>query len=125
MPSTSSILIVIATDAPLLPNQCKRLAQRGATGLARTGGFGLDGSGDLFLAFSTGNHYEPRGEGLRTLQMVPQFTMDPIVIATVEAVEEAILNVLVAAETMTGYQGHTAYALPHDQLLSVMRKYGR
>jgi D-aminopeptidase len=125
VPTTSSILIIIATDAPLLPNQCKRLAQRGTTGLARTGGYGLDGSGDLFLAFSTGNHSEPRIEGLKTLQMIPEFSMDSLVIATVEAVEEAILNVLVAAETMTGYQGHTAYALPHDRLMKVMRHYQR
>ncbi len=122
-PATSSILIIIATDAPLLPNQCRRLAQRGTTGLARTGGFGLDGSGDLFLAFSTGNHYDPRAEGIKPLQMVPQFSMDAIVVATAEAVEEAILNALVAAETMTGFKGHSAYGLPHDRLLEVMRRY--
>ncbi len=121
--ASSSILIIIATNAPLLPNQCKRLAQRGTIGQARTGGFGLDGSGDLFLAFSTGNHYSPAEEQLKSIQMVPSFNMDPLVKATVEAVEEAILNVLVAAETMTGYQGHTAHALPHEELLKVMARY--
>ena len=116
VPDTSSILIIIATDAPLLPNQCQRLAQRATLGLARTGGFGLDGSGDLFLAFSTGNRLQPRSGGLQSFQAVPHFSMDPLVIASVEAVEEAILNALAAAETLTGYQGHTAHALPHELL---------
>jgi D-aminopeptidase len=124
-PSTSSILIVIATDAPLLPVQCTRLAQRATIGLARTGGLGLDGSGDLFLAFSTGNHYSPRSGQLMAFQAVAHFSMDPIVIATVEAVEEAVLNALVAAESMTGYDGHSAYALPHERLVSFMREKGR
>jgi D-aminopeptidase len=121
VPSTSSILIIIATDAPLIPTQCKRLAQRGTIGLARTGGMGLDGSGDLFLAFSTGNHSASSSDEIKTLQMVSPFAMDPLVIATVEAVEEAILNVLVAAETMTGYKGHSAYALPHDRLAELFQ----
>lgn len=120
-PPGSSILIIIATDAPLLPHQCVRLAQRGTAGLARTGGFGLDGSGDLFLAFSTGIHYPSRPEGRLSFPAIPFFAMDPLIIGTVEAVEEAILNALVAAETMTGRQGHTAYALPHDLLLEAMR----
>jgi D-aminopeptidase len=123
-PATSSIIIVIATDAPLLPNQCKRLAQRGTVGLARTGGFGLDGSGDLFLAFSTGNHYDTAAGGLNSLRYLPHFSMDSLILAVVEAVEEAILNALVAAETMTGREGHTVYALPHDRLVEVIRKYG-
>jgi D-aminopeptidase len=123
-PPSSSILIIIATDAPLLPFQCRRLAQRGASGLALTGGFGLDGSGDLFLAFSTGNHYDPRGGKLASVQVLSPFSMDPLIIGTIEAVEEAILNVLVAAETMTGFKGHTAYALPHDRLVEVMRGRG-
>lgn len=122
-PATSSILIVIATDAPLLPNQCKRLAQRATVGQGRTGGMGLDGSGDLFLAFSTGIHYIPAEERLVSLQMVPSFNMDLLIKATVEAVEEAILNVLVAAESMTGYHGHTAQALPHAMLVEVMKRY--
>ncbi len=124
-PSTSSIIILIATDAPLLPVQCKRLAQRATIGLARTGGLGLDGSGDLFLAFSTGNHYSPRSDDFIQFKAIAHFSMDPIVIATVEAVEEAILNALVGAETMTGYQGHTAYSLPHQQLVNIMGARGR
>jgi D-aminopeptidase len=105
--------------------QCKRLAQRATVGRARTGGFGLDGSGDLFLAFSTGNHDDPKVEDLKHLAYVPHFSLDPLIIGAAEAVEEAILNALVAAETMTGYQGHTAQALPHDLLLEAMKKSGR
>lgn len=120
IPDTSSIIIIIATNAPLLPNQCKRLAQRGTVGLARTGGFGLDGSGDLFLAFSTGNHYRSNEAGLKELKSVPNSAMNPLVIGTIEAVEEAILNALIAAETMTGYQGHTARALPHEMLIATL-----
>ena len=122
-PGASSILIVIATDAPLLPNQCKRLAQRATVGQGRTGGLGLDGSGDLFLAFSTGNHILTHEDKLASLSAVPSFNMDPLVKAAVEAVEEAIINVLVAAESMAGYQGHTAQALPHESLLEVMARY--
>jgi D-aminopeptidase len=122
-PETSSILVVVATDAPLLPNQCKRLAQRATTGLARTGGMGLDGSGDLFLAFSNGIHYLPSAEGLKDLRVLPHNAMDPLVTATVEAVEEAILNVLVAAETMHGFQGHKAFGLPHDRLAEIIQNY--
>ena len=122
-PETSSILILIATDAPLLPDQCRRLAQRGTTGLARTGGMGLDGSGDLFLAFSTGIHYRPAEAGLKTLQVVPHFAMDALITGTVEAVEEAILNALVAAESITGYMGHGACALPHDRLSQIIQNY--
>lgn len=119
----NSILVILATDAPLMPRACKRLAERATVGLARTGGFGLDGSGDLFLAFSTGNHLL-RNEGgkMHQLEMVPFFEMDNLLIAAVEAVEEAILNTLVAAETMTGVDGHTAYALPHELLLKAMGK---
>lgn len=124
-PLTSSILIVIATDAPLLPHQCLRLAQRGTVGLARTGGFGLDGSGDLFLAFSTGIHYPSKPEGRLSFPALPFFAMDPLIYGVVEAVEEAILNALVAAETMTGRQGHTAYALPHDLFVETMQSFGR
>lgn len=122
-PDSSSILIVIATDAPLLPQDCKRMAKRAALGLAKTGGFGLEGSGDLFLAFATGNHL-PRHSGgrLEQLKAIEMFAMDNLLIAAAEAVEEAILNSLVAAETMTGCQGRTAYALPHDQLLRIMTR---
>lgn len=109
----------------LLPGGCKRLAQRAIVGLARTGGHGLDGSSDLFLAFSTGNHLLRSGElCLQKLEMVPLFSMDDLIIATVEAVEEAILNALIVAQTIVGRDGHTAYAIPHDLLLKAMRKEG-
>lgn len=115
-PISSSILVIAATDAPLLPHHCQRLAQRCSIGLARTGGYGLATSGDLFLAFSTGVHLT-RGGTLLKVEVLPEFSLDPLVFAVVEAVEEAILNALVAAETMTGYQGHKAYALPHELLV--------
>jgi D-aminopeptidase len=121
----SSILAAVATDAPLLPNECKRLAQRATIGLARTGGFGLVASGDIFIAFSTGNHYTRQHVDLVPIQFVPHFSMNSLIVGTAEAVEEAILNALVAAETMTGFQGHTVYALPHDLLQETMRRWNR
>lgn len=117
-PASSSIIIILATDAPLLPHQCKRLAQRATVGLARTGGFGGATSGDLFLAFSTGIHYPIKNSELVRLEVIPEFTTDPLMLCAAEAVEEAILNSLIAAETMIGFEGHTAYALPHDLLLA-------
>ena len=120
-----SIIIIIATDAPLIPSQCKRLAQRATVGLARVGGVGHNFSGDIFLAFSTGNHVPDYGTGLIDLKMMPHEHMDALFEATAEAVEEAILNALCAAETMTGHQGFTAHALPVDKLGEVMKKYGR
>ncbi len=120
-----SIIIIIATDAPLIPSQCKRLAQRATVGLARVGGVGHNFSGDIFLAFSTGNHIPERTDRLIDLKMMSHDEMDPLFEATAEAVEEAILNALCAAETMIGYQGYTVHALPLDKLQMVMKKYGR
>lgn len=120
-----SILVVLATDAPLLPIQCRRLAQRAGVGLARVGGTGHNGSGDMFLAFSTGNDLPPNAAGPVPVHMLPSVQMDALFDAAAEAVEEAILNALVAAGTMTGFKGRTAYALPHDLLLQAMQKYGR
>ena len=118
-----SIIVIVATDAPLLPIQCKRLAQRATVGLARTGGVGHNGSGDIFLAFATGNHL-PAGSGeLCDLQMVPHHQMDPLIEAVAEAVEESILNALAAGETTIGFQGRTIHALPHDELRKVMARY--
>ncbi|MBO0778634.1 MAG: P1 family peptidase [Ktedonobacteraceae bacterium] len=119
----SSIIVVIATDAPLLPVQCQRLARRATTGLARVGGIGDNGSGDLFLAFSTGNHLPLNASALYDLKMLPHDQLGLFFEATAEAVEEAILNALTSAETMTGYAGHTAHALPLDTLQSLMKGY--
>lgn len=115
-PMSSSIIVILATDAPLLPHQCRRLAQRATVGMARTGGYGLATSGDIFLAFSTGIHYKAAPGDLVRLEFIPEFSTDPLVIGAAEAVEEAILNALIAADTMIGFQGHTAYALPHNLL---------
>jgi D-aminopeptidase len=126
-----SIIIVVATDAPLLPNQCARLAQRSGLGLARTGGLGATSSGDLFIAFATGNRGLPAGEappeahGVIQLRALVDTALDPLFEATVEATEEAIANALVAAETMTGRDGIVAHAIPHDRLVQVMRQFGR
>jgi D-aminopeptidase len=117
-----SIVAVVATDAPLLPVQCTRLARRATVGLARVGGIGHNGSGDLFLAFATGNRLPGGAPGPDGLTMVPHPAMDPLFEAAAEAVEEAILNALVAAETMTGHDGRTAHALPHDALLTAMER---
>jgi len=120
-----SIIIVIATDAPLLPHQLKRLARRAALGLARTGSTSGNGSGDIFLAFSTANHGADKAPGPNTVQTVSNDRISPIFNATVEATEEAIVNAMVGAETMTGRDGHTVNALPHDQLQQVLKKYNR
>ena len=125
-----SIIVIVATDAPLLPHQCGRVAQRAGLGLARVGGLGMTGSGDLFLAFATGNRGMPPAEstdGPRVLAVraLTDPALDPIFEATVEATEEAIVNALVAAETMSGRDGVTAHRLPHDRLVEVMRAAGR
>jgi L-aminopeptidase/D-esterase-like protein len=120
-----SIIIVVATDAPLLPHQLKRLARRASMGIARTGGTSSNFSGDIFVAFSTANAGVAGAEQMAELRMVPNSRMNPIFQATVEATEEAIVNALVAAETMTGRDGHRIMALPHDRLRKVLRKYNR
>jgi D-aminopeptidase len=119
-----SIIVVLATDAPLLPIQCKRLARRATTGLAWVGGIGSNGSGDIFLAFATGNRV-PRGSKLIDVRMVAPDQLTPLFQAAAEATEEAILNALTAAETMTGYKGRTVHALPLDRLQEAMRRYRR
>jgi D-aminopeptidase len=125
-PESSSILVIVATDAPLLGDQCRRLAQRATVGLARVGGVGQNSSGDLFLAFATGQHVPARPDGPVPLApMVPHSHLNPLFEAVAEAVEESILNALAAADTMTGYAGRVAYALPLDDLKKVMAKYGR
>lgn len=120
-----SIIIVIATDAPLLPHQLKRLARRVPLGIARMGGVGADSSGDIFIAFSTANPEAHANAGVRSLNMLPNPTMTPLFEATVQATEEAIVNAMVAAQTMTGVNGNQVYALPHDRLRVVLQKYNR
>jgi L-aminopeptidase/D-esterase-like protein len=121
-----SIIIVIATDAPLLPHQLKRLARRASMGLARTGSVSGNGSGDLFLAFSTANSgAADSSEPARTLQAMPNERMDALFTATVQVTEEAIVNALVANQDMTGRDGHRADALPHDRVRELMKKYNR
>jgi D-aminopeptidase len=126
MPFSNSIIAIVATDAPLLGEQRRRLAQRAANGLARVGGTGHNTSGDLFLAFATGHHLPARPDGpIQLGVMLPNQQLNPFFDAVVELVEESILNALTAAETMTGSQGHTAYALPLDELQRIMAKYHR
>lgn len=122
-PSGSSIIVIIGTDAPLLPDQCKRLARRATVGLARVGGVGHNGSGDIFLAFATGNSIPAKTDTIQTIRTLPHQHLNPFFEAVAEATEEAILNALCAAETMTGFQGHTAHALPLDELQRIMAKY--
>lgn len=124
---TGSIIIVVATDAPLLPTQLKRLARRASLGLARQGATSGNGSGDIFIAFSTANANaaKPLPGAPATVSMLPNDTLNPIFEATVQATEEAIVNALVAAEDMTGVQGHKVMALPHDGLQRVLKKYNR
>ncbi len=129
-PVSGSIIAVVATDAPLLPQQCRRLAQRASLGVARGGGGGENDSGDMFLAFATGNRTLHPEEDERApltfdLAMLNDDHIDELFWATIEATEEAILNALVAAETMVGRDGITFHALPHDRLVEVMRRYGR
>ena len=121
-PPGSSIIVIIATDAPLVHTQCKRLAQRATIGLARVGGVAYNGSGDIFLAFATGNRLAGRTQEPYTLQMLPNDQLNSFFLGVAEAVEEAILNALTTAETMTGYRGRTAYELPLDELVRIMNR---
>ena len=120
-----SIIIVVATDAPLLPHQLKRLARRAALGLARTGSVSSNGSGDIFIAFSTANAGAARAPETAQVSMMSNARIGAIFEATVQATEEAIINALVAAETMTGVDGHRAEAISHDALRQALRKYSR
>ena len=120
-----SCIVVVATDAPLLPHQLKRLARRAPLGIGRTGGIGAHTSGDIFIAFSTANPGAWGGSAIAHLEMLPGELMNPLLRATIEATEEAVINALVAAETMTGRDGHTAHAIPHDRLREVLRRHGR
>jgi D-aminopeptidase len=124
-----SIIVVLATDAPLLPHQCERLAQRAGLGVARVGGAGENSSGDLFIAFATGNRGIVNSDDPKdvpheiALRALSDAWVSPLFWAAIEATEEAIVNALVAAETMHGRDGHVAYRLPHDRLVEVWRRH--
>jgi D-aminopeptidase len=120
-----SIIIVIATDAPVLPHQLKRIARRAALGLARNGSYAGNGSGDLFVAFSTANGEAAAGKTLNTAVFLGNDALDPLFRATVEATEEAIVNAMIAARDMRGQDGHFVNAIPHTELREVLREYKR
>ena len=120
-----SIIVIVATDAPLLPHQLKRVAQRVPLGIAKVGGIGANGSGDIFLAFSTANEQAFNRSRNVQVETLSNDQINWIFQSTVQAVEEAIINAMVAAETMEGINGNTVYALPHDQLIKILQKYNR
>src|ERR1700737_1226509 len=120
-----SIIVVVATDTPLLPHHLKRLARRVPLGLGRNGSISRNGSGDLFIAFSTANRDAAGTAGVRDLKMVPNESLDAVFAATVAATEEAIVNAMVAARDMKGADGHRVIGLPHDRLREILKKYNR
>jgi D-aminopeptidase len=122
---TGSIIIVIATDAPLLPHQLKRIAKRAGMGLARMGSYAGNGSGDIFLAFSTANPAALKGDAVSQASFVGMDHLDGLFEATVQATEEAIVNAMVAARDMQGNDGHYAKAIPHPELVRLLKKFGR
>ena len=124
-PELGSIIIVVATDAPLLPHQLERIARRASLGLARTGATSGNGSGDIFLAFSTANANAASARGVTAVQMLPNDRLNALFAATVQATEEAIVNALVAGETMRGANDRVIQALPHETLRGLLKKYGR
>ncbi|MCG8578574.1 MAG: P1 family peptidase [Bacteroidales bacterium] len=120
-----SLIVIVATDAPLLPHQLKRLARRVPIGISRLGGYGGNGSGDIFIAFSTANSGAADREKAQLVQMIPNDKMSKLFEATAQATEESILNALVAAETMIGKNNTTVYELPEEKLIELLKKYGR
>jgi D-aminopeptidase len=120
-----SIIVVVATDAPLVSHQLKRLARRVSLGLGRNGSISGNGSGDIFIAFSTANAGATATDRVVDLKMLPNDMIEPVFAATVQATEEAVINAMVAAETMTGVENHKVSALPHDRLREVLKKYNR
>lgn len=120
-----SIIVVVATNAPLIPTQLKRVARKVVLGLGRDGSYSADSSGDIFIAFSTANPDAANPKGIRELKMLPNDEMSPLFLATVQATEEAVVNAMVAAETMKGINDFEVVALPHDRLREVLRKYNR
>jgi D-aminopeptidase len=122
MGDAGSIIVVLATDAPLLPIQCQRLARRATIGLGRVGGIGANGSGDIFIAFSSGNRLRSVS-GINEVRMIGPEAMTSLFAAAAEATEEAILNALTMAETTTGRDGRVAHAIPLDRLVAVMKRH--
>ena len=120
-----SIIVIVATDAPLLPHQLERIARRVSLGLGRLGSFAGNSSGDLFLAFSTANAGAAKPEGTPSLVMLPNDRIDPLFQATIDATEEAVVNAMLAAPTMTGADGIRLYGLPGDRVVSILKKYNR
>ena len=120
-----SIIVVVATDAPVLPHQLKRIVTRVALGIGRMGGYGGNSSGDIFVAFSTANPRAASDTAVAKVSMIPNARINPLFYATVQATEEAIVNALLAANTMTGADDYRVYALPVDRLKAIMKKYGR
>jgi D-aminopeptidase len=120
-----SAIVIVATDAPLLPGQLKLVAKRVAAGIARTGTYSHNGSGEIFLALSTATPQYNKKLTEETWKIIPKWNLDPVFKATVEATEEAIINVLIAAEDMEGINGNTFFALPHDRLKEILKKYNR
>jgi D-aminopeptidase len=124
-PGTGSIIIVVATDAPLMPHQLKRLTKRAALGLARNGSVASNGSGDIFIAFSTANVAADQGAIDIAIDTLPNDSIYPLFVATVESTEEAIINAMIAARDMAGNEGHIAKAIDHQELRNVLREYNR
>ena len=120
-----SIIVIVATNAPLLPHQLERIARRVSLGLGRLGSYAGNSSGDLFLAFSTANAGAAKSEGTPALTMLPNDRIDPLFRATIEATEEAVVNAMLAAQTMTGADGIRVFGLPGDRVVQVLRKYNR
>lgn len=120
-----SIIVVIATDAPLLPHQLKRIASRVPLGIGNVGGYGMNSSGDIFIAFSTANPTAFQRKDFSTVETLPNDLIDPLFEATVQATEESIINAMVAAETMEGVNGNKSYALPHQAVIDILKKYKR
>ncbi|HEX6172172.1 MAG TPA: P1 family peptidase [Chitinophagaceae bacterium] len=124
-PGDGSIIVVVATDAPLLPHQLKRIAQRVSLGIGIVGGQGTNGSGDIFIAFSTANPSAFQRNNFTKVDELPNDLMNPLFEATIQATEEAIINAMVAAETMEGINGNKSYALPHKMVIDILKKYNR
>lgn len=120
-----SIIVVVATDAPLLPHQLKRVVQRVSLGIGAVGGQGTNGSGDIFIAFSTANANAFQRADFANVDVLPNDLIDPLFEATIQATEEAIINAMVAAETMEGINGNKSYALPHQLVIEILKKYKR